>query len=84
MTALAQPSTQIERLRAFARSFVDALPAPNPLQDHAAARAFWMLLLSIVVDETCVAEDLTEDVVLSIYATAVAVEFLELEEEAAS
>lgn len=81
MTTLARPSTQIERLRAFAREFADALPTPNPLQDPAWARTFWTVLLTLVVDEAVIADDLTDDMVLGIYATAVAAEFLEYEAE---
>ena len=72
-------SSRVERLRVLAREFADALPSPNPLQDPSWARAFWPVLLALVVDESVIADDLTDDLVLGIYATAVAAEFLEYE-----
>lgn len=82
MTTLARPTSQVERLRAFARQFADALPVPNRLQDEAAARAFWVVLLALVVDDACVATDLTGDLVIAIYATAVAADFIDQDGDA--
>ena len=79
MTTLARPSTQIERLRAFAREFADALPTPNPLQHEANARAFWVVLVTLVVDEASLPADLTTNPVLGTYAAAVAADFLDNE-----
>jgi len=72
-------SSRVERLRVLAREFADALPTPNPLQDPSWSRTFWAVLLALVVDEALIADDLTDDLVLGIYATAVAAEFLEYE-----
>lgn len=81
MTTLARPTTQIERLRRFARQFADALPTPHPLQRESNARAFWLVLVALVVDDSTVPDDLTTNPVLGIYAAAVAAEFLDLERD---
>lgn len=81
MTTLARPTTQIERLRRFARQFADALPTPHPLQREANARAFWLVLVALVVDDSTVPDDLTTNPALGIYAAAVAAEFLDLERD---
>jgi hypothetical protein len=69
----------IPRLRAHARAFANALPSPSPLDDPRRARLFWTILVALVVDDTTYAVDLTDDLVVAIYATAVAADFLELD-----
>jgi hypothetical protein len=83
MTALPSTSSQIERLRAWAREFADAIESiavetrtRNPFHDESWARAFWTVLVTLVVDDTSLPIDLTDDELLATYAAFAATEFL--------
>lgn len=67
----------ISALRQHARAFADALPRPSPLDDPKRARAFWLVLLALVTDDTSRAAALTDDLVIAIYATALAIDLIE-------
>lgn len=66
----------IPALRDAAREFFDALGPSNPLAGR--EREFWLVLFALVVDDTTKPADLTDDIVLAIYATELAIDFLEL------